>query len=639
MTILYFILAALGLGILVFIHELGHYFVAKKTGMTVEIFSIGFGRPILKWRWQNVDWQIGWLPFGGYVKILGMEVSKKEGREPHEIPNGFFSKSPWRRISVAFAGPLANFILAFLIFSVLWIMGGREKPFSEYSQIIGYVEPNSELYAEGVRPGDVLTEYNGKAFTNSKDLLYASMLGGDDVELKGYHVNYETGEKSPFVHTIKPYPASGAIDEIMTTGITTMARYLIYDKLPGAEANQFPEGSPMEGSGLNYGDRLVWADGELLFSMDQLSHIINDDLALLTVKRGSKIFLTRQPRVLADEINMPRYLKDELSDWQYEVGLKGRWEDLYILPFVVNSEGYVEKSLSFIDENVRKALPMSGTPLEARDKILAVDGVRVKKGFEILNLLQTHHVQLIAQKDVSAFTKMSWSTEDNVFEKSINENHINAMAATIGTDHQLMHMGNYVMLPPVEPKPLSKFDLSAETKERLKLELYKQQEQVAAIKDREKRAAATKLLEQSQSKLLLGVYLQDRQVEFNPNPFAMFGQVFVETWHTLKALIFGYLHPKWLSGPIGIVRVMHHGWRVGIGEALFWIGAISVNLGFLNLMPIPVLDGGYIFLSIWEWITKKRLKAKTMERIVMPFVVLLIALLCFLTFQDISRLF
>ena len=631
MTVLYFILAALGLGILVFIHELGHYFVAKKTGMTVEIFSIGFGRPILKWRWQNVDWQVGWLPFGGYVKILGMEISKKEGREPHEIPNGFFAKSPIRRIAVAFAGPLANFILAFLIFSLLWVMGGREKPFADYSQIIGYVDPNSELYADGVRAGDALTEYNGKPFTNSKDLLYASMLGGDDIELKGYHINYETKEKTPFVHTVKPYPAAGAIDDIMTIGITTMARYLIYDNLPGGQVNDLPEGSPMENAGLKNGDRLVWADGELLFSMDQLSHIINDNLALLTVKRGDKIFLTRQPRILADEMNLPSYLKDELSDWQYEVGLKGKWQDLYILPFVVNSEGYIERSLPFIDDTTRTALPTSGTPLEAQDQILAVDGVRVAKGFEILNLLQTHHVQLIAQKDVSASKQMSWKNEDKVFEGSINANHINAIAATIGTDHQLMHMGEYMVLPPVEPKPLSKFDLSAETKERLKLELYKQQEQVAAIKDRDKRAAATKLL--------LGVYLQDRQVEFNPNPIAMFGQVFVETWHTLKALIFGYLHPKWLSGPIGIVRVMHHGWRVGAGEALFWIGAISVNLGFLNLMPIPVLDGGYIFLSLWEWITKKRLKAKTMERIVMPFVILLIALLCFLTFQDITRLF
>ncbi len=641
MSILYFIPAALGLGILVFFHELGHYFVAKKCGMTVEIFSIGFGRPILKWRWQNVDWQVGWLPFGGYVKILGMEVSKKDNREPFEIPNGFFSKSPFKRIAVAFAGPLANFILALVIFSIMWFMGGREKPFSEYSQIVGFVEPNSELHAKGLRPGDVLTEYNGKPFISSKDLLYAAMLGGDEVEFKGYHLNYETGDKSSFVYHIKPYPAKGALEDLETTGVTTTARYLIYDQLPGALPNPLPDGSPMEGSGIKYADRLIWADGEVLFSMDQLSSIINDNLSLLTVKRGAEIFLTRQPRVIADEMNLPHYLRDELTDWQYEVDLKGKWQELFILPFVINSEGFVERPLTFIDQNDRLTAFAAEhhRPLEAGDRILAVDGVRVTKGFEILNLLQAHHVQMIVQKDISAFKKMSWKTEDALFEDSINMSHLNAMAATIGTADPLNHMGDYVMLKPIEPKKLDQFNLTADAKERLKLEFYKQKEQVAAIKDRDKRTSAMQILEESQAKLLLGVYLQDRQVDYNPNPITMFGQVFVETWQTLKALVMGYLHPKWISGPIGIVRVMHHGWRVGLGEALFWIGAISVNLGFLNLMPVPVLDGGYIFLSILELITRRRLKAKTMERIVIPFVVLLIALLVFLTFQDVSRLF
>ncbi len=128
MTILYFILAAIGLGILVFIHELGHYFVAKKMGMNVEIFSIGFGKPLFKWRWHQVDWQLAWLPFGGYVKIAGMEFGKKDKftyNDPYSIPNGFFSKSPWRRILVACSGPFANFILAFLLFAAIWAMGGR----------------------------------------------------------------------------------------------------------------------------------------------------------------------------------------------------------------------------------------------------------------------------------------------------------------------------------------------------------------------------------------------------------------------------------------------------------------------------------------------------------------------------------
>ena len=132
MTMLYFVFAAIALGILVFIHELGHFFAARWVGMKVEIFSIGFGKPIFKWRSKGVDWQFCWLPFGGYVKIAGMEISKKDKNsyiEPYEIPDGFFGKSPYKRIIVAIAGPLANFILAFLIFSAIWAMGGGRSPF------------------------------------------------------------------------------------------------------------------------------------------------------------------------------------------------------------------------------------------------------------------------------------------------------------------------------------------------------------------------------------------------------------------------------------------------------------------------------------------------------------------------------
>ena len=174
MTILYFIFALIALGILVFIHELGHYIVARKMGMKVEIFSIGFGKPLIKWKWNDVDWQVATLPFGGYVKIAGMEFGKKEGNvavDPYEVENGFFKQPPLKRIAVAIAGPFANFLLAIILLTVLYAMGGREKSFSEFTQIIGWVDPASELYSLGLRPGDLLTDYNGKPYTNAKDFF------------------------------------------------------------------------------------------------------------------------------------------------------------------------------------------------------------------------------------------------------------------------------------------------------------------------------------------------------------------------------------------------------------------------------------------------------------------------------------
>jgi len=127
-SIFYAVFAVLGLSFLIFIHELGHYYVARRLGMRIEVFSIGFGKPIYAWKNQGVQWQIGWLLFGGYVKIAGMDSSEtSEQRDLYEVKDGFFGKRPFDRIKVAAAGPVVNIVFAFLAFVALWAIGGREK--------------------------------------------------------------------------------------------------------------------------------------------------------------------------------------------------------------------------------------------------------------------------------------------------------------------------------------------------------------------------------------------------------------------------------------------------------------------------------------------------------------------------------
>ena len=110
-------LAILGLSFLVFIHEFGHYWVARREGMRVEVFSIGFGRPMYSWTRDGVKWQICYLLFGGYVKIAGMD--REDG-----APDGFYAKSPWARIKVVLMGPIVNIVFDLLAFTALWVMGG-----------------------------------------------------------------------------------------------------------------------------------------------------------------------------------------------------------------------------------------------------------------------------------------------------------------------------------------------------------------------------------------------------------------------------------------------------------------------------------------------------------------------------------
>lgn len=640
MTILYFIYAMIALGVLVFIHELGHYFVALKCGMKVEIFSIGFGKPLLKWKWKGVNWQLAALPFGGFVKIAGMEFGKKDEAnnptDPYQVEGGFFQMSPWKRIAVAVAGPLANFILALILLTVLFLMGGRNKPFSEFSHIIGWVDTKSELYALGVRPGDLLTEYDSKPYNTSKDLLYTGIQGAKTVDVKGFHVDYLTKTKTPFNYSVQNYPAMLAIDDFYTTGIISGAKYLIYDQ------ETLPESSPMQASGLRAEDRLVWMDGQVLFSSDQLSHLLNDNRSFLTVKRGDKLLQTRQKRFLAGDLLLSSTLKNELIDWQFEGNVKGKWQTLYMLPYEMTAEGVIVEKIPTLEEDThREAFPEypysveQEGPLQAGDKIIAVDGTPVENSCDILANLQSRKVNMIVEHGVSSQRLDSWKVADKDFMQSIDVSCIDAIAKSIGQKNTVQESGPYALLKPVEPKRADQMGLGQEQEM-----LYAEQlKKVAKVKNPDKKARLMATMEENQRKMLLGIPLQDRFVVYNPNPIALFGSVFSETWWTLKALVSGYMNPKWLAGPIGIVQVIQHGWKTGITEALFWISAISVNLGFLNLLPIPILDGGYICLALWELITKRRLKAKTMERLIIPFVVLLIGLLIFLTFQDISRFF
>ena len=127
-------------------------------------------------------------------------------------------------------------------------------------------------------------------------------------------------------------------------------------------------------------------------------------------------------------------------------------------------------------------------------------------------------------------------------------------------------------------------------------------------------------------------------MDYNPSPIVQFGNVFDEIWHTLVALVTGSLNIKWISGPIGIIQVVHDNSMISIKEALFWLGAISLNLGMLNLLPIPVLDGGTILLSFFEMVSGRKLHPKTLEKVILPFAALLIGFFIFLTYQDLSRI-
>jgi len=635
-SLLYILLALAGLNLLVFIHEFAHYIVARREGMRVEVFSIGFGKPFISWDRKGVKWQISPFLFGGYVRIAGMEGDGK--LEPHEITGGFYSKNPWSRIKVALAGPLANLIFTLLLFGIIWTFGGREKPFWMFTKLIGYVDPGSELYQNGIRPGDEITGYNGEPFSGYKDLVYAAIMNGHPANIEGNKLNYFTKEKTPYAYTLTPYESPLMKKGLKTVGVLAPAMYLIYRGSLHANA-------PLEGSGVAINDRIVWVNGELVFSEEHLSNLINNGKALFTIERDGKLLLKRVFRIPLKDLRLTTEEEGELSDWRYDAHLRAKEDSPLFIPYVLSHDLHVQNSLSYVNSDFQmdhtsmlRSYSSLDAPLERGDRILSVDGVPVNNGVTLLKELQIPRAQIIVKKN-NAQEVGSWRDEDHLFMSDIDWKALLPIVQSIGTSHTLYANENFHLLHSVIPRPFEGFPLSEAQRVEMDKQIKKREKEANKIANPEDREEALEQIKKFKNRLILGVALQDRSVAYNPNAFDLFSSVFQEISRTLVGLFSGYFSPKYFGGPIFILQTMQQSWGVGIKEALFWLGVISLNIGVINLLPIPVLDGGHICFSLLEKIRKKPLKAKTMQRLIIPFVALLIFLFIYLTYNDLTRIF
>ena len=619
-NIFFIVMAILGLGVLIFLHELGHFIMARRAGMKVETFSIGFGKGIVSWYKNGVKWQVGYLPFGGFVKIAGMETSGDE--DPWENKDGFFGKTPWVRIKVLAAGPLVNLLMGFLIFSFIWASGGREKPFSNFTHLIGNMDTASPLYEKGVRPGDEIVKYGGRDFYNFQDMLYASALNGKKTAIAGVEIDYYNNKQIPFVYDLPNYPDLSKPKGFTTIGIKAPAAYLIY-----RESNLMQAGTPLYGSGLLPDDRVIWADGELLFSQMQLNDLINSPIVLLTIERDQKILQVQAATFAMADLSFSRSEKAALS------GLSGpQNQNFKMIPAAIDAAGRVARILPSTAPSLSRS-PYA-IPLQKNDRIIAVGGRPVATGAELFTALQQRPVQLIIER--KSLANSSWKGADSrIMDLSVNA--LQELIAKIGLQESPVLQDNLCLLKTAEPKTLAEFPESIKTV--FEQSFAAAEKEIAKIKDQDKRKWAQDDLQKTREKMYLGIPWGDLLVRYNPGPISLFGQAFSQIIHVLKGLLTGALNPKWISGPVAFVQVMKYGWMQGLNEALYWLGLISVNLGILNFLPIPALDGGHIVFALYEWIFKKRIRPKTMEKLILPFFILLLLLLAFTTFHDIFRLF
>jgi regulator of sigma E protease len=167
-TVIAFIIV---LSVLVFFHELGHYLAARSVGVGVKAFSIGFGKEIKGWDDKHgTRWKICMVPLGGYVSMVG-EDSNEEDKKAYKKGTAFFEKHVWQRIWVVAAGPLANFILAFVFLAAIFMTGEKERvPLDETPAIIGGIHADMPAAKGGMKIGDKIFAINGKVVKNFQQL-------------------------------------------------------------------------------------------------------------------------------------------------------------------------------------------------------------------------------------------------------------------------------------------------------------------------------------------------------------------------------------------------------------------------------------------------------------------------------------
>ncbi|MCC7043717.1 MAG: RIP metalloprotease RseP [Acidobacteria bacterium] len=267
------------LGVLVFVHELGHFLVARWHGVRVITFSLGFGTKILKFERGGTEYCISLIPLGGYVKLAGETVEENRTGAPDE----FLSKSKWVRFQVYIAGPIMNILLAWIVLAGVLSQGADVPLFESSAPVIGTVAENSPAAGAGLRVGDRILTVDGRS-VGTWEALSIEVLPRAGRELTVL-VARDGGQVS-----VRITPDAIGRYEFGDIGIGPVLRPQVMQVNPG---------TPAERAGLRSGDVLVAVGGERSLTQERVIERIrasaNAPLLLLVARDGAEVELSVVP--------------------------------------------------------------------------------------------------------------------------------------------------------------------------------------------------------------------------------------------------------------------------------------------------------------------------------------------------------
>jgi len=262
------------LGILVFIHELGHFTVAKLSDIKVEKFSLGFGPKIIGFKKGETEYLLSLLPLGGYVKMVGEAPGEDISEEDRR--RSFTAKSPLNRAAIVAAGPLMNLVLAFVLFPLVYIIGIEVPAYLERPTAVGYVFADSPAQKAGLEKGDIIKLVDGKKVATWSDFISITAMNPESTLRLSIKRAGKTVEA-----TINPQTSSktGA----GTIGVLPPMRPVI---------STVNKNYPAYKVGLRAGDEILAVNGHKITHWLELESLVSKDAKSkrFTIKRGDKTF-------------------------------------------------------------------------------------------------------------------------------------------------------------------------------------------------------------------------------------------------------------------------------------------------------------------------------------------------------------
>ncbi|OHD59851.1 MAG: RIP metalloprotease RseP [Spirochaetes bacterium GWF1_49_6] len=296
MDILGILIAILVLGILVTVHEFGHFLMAKISGIGVDVFSIGFGKELVSWKWGETKYRIALIPLGGYCKMRGDETKDRNPKDAKDAPaekeetpvpvekdpKAMYNRPPWARVLAVVGGSLFNYLFAILIFFSLFLFGYKDNVVTPKVTVAEMMEENvqSPAYAAGLRTGDWIVSVNGKQAESFSDLGQSVLLGAGD-KLTMVYVRDGATNTADVTPILSKKTGAGYI------GISPF-ELPIEPVIGGLVKNR-----PAADAGLKEDDRILAADGKPIATYAELTNFIYanpNKIVVFQIQRGDKTF-------------------------------------------------------------------------------------------------------------------------------------------------------------------------------------------------------------------------------------------------------------------------------------------------------------------------------------------------------------